>query len=140
MKTIKLSCKKLSSLLNSMISNQNPLKYVTAMKLDLISTEYGSMSAVLTSSFKVNECGRWKLESEHHYRARFMSLPEMMGNTSCHPSFFNKPMITPKIYNSTSLSYGNSTKQHLCIQIDTGGLKSRPNSTTYAAPTLSTIR
>ena len=61
---------KWSSLLISMISNQEPLGYRTAMELGLIPTEGGTSSYVLTSSFTVNECGRWKLESEHHSGAR----------------------------------------------------------------------
>ena len=59
--TINLSCKKLSSLLISMISNQEPLVYGTAMNLGLIPTEDGPRSSVLTSYFEVNECGKCKL-------------------------------------------------------------------------------
>ena len=35
--------------------------------------------------FKVNECGKCKLENEHHYGAHYLSLPKMIGNASCHP-------------------------------------------------------
>ena len=66
---IDLFFKKLSSLLISMISNQEPLRYGTEMKLGLIPTEYGARSSVLTSSFKMNECAKCKLENEHHYGA-----------------------------------------------------------------------
>ena len=40
--TMNLSCKKLSSLLISIISNQGPIMYGTEMNLGLISTEYGT--------------------------------------------------------------------------------------------------
>ena len=88
---------KLSSLLISIISNQEPLKYGTAMNLGLIPTEDGARSSVLTSSFKVNEYGKCKLENKHHSGARYLSLPELVGNASCHPSFCNKPRVTQQV-------------------------------------------
>ena len=45
---------KISSLLISIISNQEPLRYGAVMKLGLIPTEYGARSSVLTNSFKAN--------------------------------------------------------------------------------------
>ena len=45
------------------ISNQEPLRYVTATKLGLIPTEDGERLSVLTSYFKVNECVKWKVQS-----------------------------------------------------------------------------
>ena len=59
--TINLSFKKVSSLLVSMISNQEPIMYGTVMKLGLIPTEYGKSLSILTSYFKVNEYGKCKL-------------------------------------------------------------------------------
>ena len=50
-----------------MISNQETLRYGTAMKLGLISTEDGARSSVLTIYFKVNECEKFKLKNDHHY-------------------------------------------------------------------------
>ena len=79
MKIIHLSCKTLSSLLTLMISNQEPLRYVTAMKLGFIPTEGGTRSYVLTSYFKVNECEMFKMEKDHHSGARYLSLPDLMG-------------------------------------------------------------
>ena len=35
--------------------------------------------------FKVNKCGRCKLESKHHYGSHYLSLPELMVNSSRHP-------------------------------------------------------
>ena len=57
-----LSCKKWSSLLISIISNQEPLRYGTAMKLSLILPEGGTRSSVITSYFKVKklEGARWR--------------------------------------------------------------------------------
>ena len=69
-KTINLSCKKRSPLLTSVVFNQDPFRYGTVIKLVLIPTEGGTRSYVITISFKVNECGRYKLESEHYYGAR----------------------------------------------------------------------
>ena len=54
---------KLSSLLISMISNQEPLMFGTTIKLGLILTEDGARLSVLTSYFKVNGCGKCKLEN-----------------------------------------------------------------------------
>ena len=68
--TINLSFKKGSPLLISIISNQDPLRYGTAMNLGLIPREDGSRSYVLTISFKVNKHGKWKLENEHHSGTR----------------------------------------------------------------------
>ena len=68
--------------MTSMISNQESLRYVAVMKLGLISMEGGTRSSVPTSYFKVNECGRCKLESKHHSSARYLYLLEMMGNAS----------------------------------------------------------
>ena len=76
MKTINLSCLKLSLLLTSMIFNQEPLRYGTVMKLVLVPMEGGTSSSVLTSSFRVNKCGGCKLKSEHHSGARYFSLPK----------------------------------------------------------------
>ena len=81
----------------SMISNQDPLRYVTAMKLGLIPPEDGTSSSVLASSFKVNRCVKCKLDNEHHSVARYLSLPEPIGDASCHPSLCTKPSINPKI-------------------------------------------
>ena len=47
---------KKSPLLISMISNQDPIRYGTAVNLGLIPTEDGASSYVLTSYFKLNEC------------------------------------------------------------------------------------
>ena len=99
---INLSYKKLSYLLISMISNQDPLSYETTMKLGLIQTEDGSRSSVLTKSFKVNKNGKYKLENEHNSFACYLSLTEMMGNASCHPSLCTNPIITPNIFTITS--------------------------------------
>ena len=82
---INLSYKKRPSLLISMISNQEPLRYGPAMKLGLIPTKYGARSYALTNNFEVNECGKCKLENKHHYGARSLYLPNLMGNASCHP-------------------------------------------------------
>ena len=54
----------------AMIYNQEPLRYGTAMKLVLIPMEDGTRSYVLTSSFNMNECGKYKLENKHHSVAR----------------------------------------------------------------------
>ena len=56
-----------------MRSNQEELRYGTVMKLGLIPIEDGASSYVLTSSFKVNESGKFKLENEHHSGARHLS-------------------------------------------------------------------
>ena len=56
--TISLYCNKLSSLLISMISNKEPLRYGTTMELGLIPTEDGARSYLLTSYFRVNKCGQ----------------------------------------------------------------------------------
>ena len=50
--------------------NQDPLRYVTVTKLGFIPMECGTILSVLTSYFKVNECGRCKLDIEHHYGVR----------------------------------------------------------------------
>ena len=80
-----------------MISNQDPLRYGTALKLVLIITLDGARSSVLTSYFKMNECGNCKLEKEHHSGERYLSLLDLMGNASFHISLFTKPRSTPKI-------------------------------------------
>ena len=82
MKTINLSCKKRSPLLTSIIPNQDSLRYGTAMKLGLIPTEGGKRSYVLTRSFKVNECGRCKMESEKNSGECYLSLPKLVVNAS----------------------------------------------------------
>ena len=68
-----------------MVFDQETLGYVTVMKLGFISMEGGTRLSVVTSYIKVKECGRRKRDSEHHYGACYLSLPEMMGNASCHP-------------------------------------------------------
>ena len=97
------SCKKRSPLLISMISSQEQIRHGTAMKLGLIPTEDGTRSYVLTSSFKMKKCGKCKLENEHRSGARYLSLPKLMGNASCHPSLCTNPRSTPKI--STIISH-----------------------------------
>ena len=131
---------KWSSLLTSMMSNQETRRYGTVVKLGLIPMEGGIRSYILTSSFKVDECGKWKLESEHHYGARSLSLPDPMGNALCHPSLWTKPRSTPKISTSTSHWTGQYITNHLDIWIDMGGLNPWPNYPAYAAPPLSKIR
>ena len=103
--TINLSCKKISSLLISIIPDQEKLRYVTTMNLGLIPTEDGKRSCVLTSSFKVDKCGKWKLENEQHSGARYQSLSELMVNDSCHPSLCTNPRSTPNI--STRMFHWN---------------------------------
>ena len=56
----------LGSTLKSTIINQDPLGYGTVVKLGLIPTKGGTRSSILTSYFKLNECGRCKLEINHH--------------------------------------------------------------------------
>ena len=63
-----------------MIFNQELLRYRTVMKLVLIPMEGGTRSSILTSSFNANECGRCKLENNHRSGARYLSLPDPMGN------------------------------------------------------------
>ena len=140
MKTINISCKKRLSLLISMIPNQEPRRYGTAMKFGLIPTEGGTKSSVITSSFKVNECGRWNLEREHHSGARYLSLPELMGNDSCHRFLCTKPISTNKISTPISHWTGHSTTHHMVIWIEKYSLKPWPNFPIYVAPPLSTIR
>ena len=119
--TINLSSKKWSPLLISMISNQDPLRYGTAMKLVLIPTEDGARSSLLTSYFKVNECGKCKMENEHHSIAHYLSLPELLGNASCHPSFCTKPRSNPKISTIIYHCTGYSITHHLVIWIEKDG-------------------
>ena len=68
-----------------MISNKEPISYGTVIKLGLIPKEYGTISSALKSSFKLNKCGKCKLENEHNSDARYLSLPKLMGNASCCP-------------------------------------------------------
>ena len=90
--------------------------------------------------FQGEKCWRWKLERDHHSGARYLYLPEMIGNASCHLSFYTKPRSTPKISTSTSHWNGKSITKNMGIWIDTGDLNHWHNSTTYVAPHLSTIR
>ena len=83
--TINLSCKKLSSLLISMILNKEPLRYGTAMKLGLIVTVDIASPYEITSSFKLNEWRKFKMKKEHHCGACYFYLLDLMGNVSCHP-------------------------------------------------------
>ena len=124
----------------SIRSNHEPLKCGTVMKLGSTPTVNGARLCVLTSNFKGKECGRCKMESAHHSGAPYLSLPELMGNTSCLPSLFTKPRITSKIFITTPHWTGQSITHHLATWIDTGGLRPWPNSPTYALPPLSTIR
>ena len=82
-----------------MISNQDPLRYGTAMQLVLITMEDGARSSVIISSFKMNECGKFKMENEHHSGARYLYLSKLMGNSSCNPSLCTKTRNAPKISN-----------------------------------------
>ena len=68
-----------------MIFNQDPLRYGVVMKLGLIPMKFGTKSYVFTSYFKVNGCGRFKLDIDDHYDAYLLSLPTSMGNASYHP-------------------------------------------------------
>ena len=119
--TINLYCKKISSLLISIISKQEPLMYGTTMNLGLIPTEYGERSSVLTSYFKVNECEKCKLQNKHHYGAHNLYLPELMGNASYHPQFCTKPRSTTKISTITYHWTGYSITHRMVIWIDTYG-------------------
>ena len=56
-----------------------------AIKLGLVPTEDGASSSLLTSYFKLNKCGKFKLENENHSGAPYLSSPDLMGNASCHP-------------------------------------------------------
>ena len=85
-----------SMLLTSISENdQESLRYGTKMKLVLIPMKYGAISSVITSYFKVNLCGKFKLENEYHSCTCYLSLPELEGNASCHTSFCTKPSNTP---------------------------------------------
>ena len=44
--------------------------------------ESGKKPSVIKNSSKDNSCGGCKHESEHHYRAHFLYLPDPMGNNS----------------------------------------------------------
>ena len=123
-----------------MISKQNPLRYRTATKLGLIPMEYGKFSSVLASYLKVNKGGKYKLENEHHSGACYLYLPKPIGNASCHPSLWIKPRSNTKIYTSILHGVGHSITDHLSIWIETGGLKTLPNSPMYTAYPLSTIK
>ena len=63
-----------------MVSNQEPLSYRNEMNLGLISKGDGARSSVIRSYFKVNKFGKCKLDNEHHYGSRYLSLPNLMGN------------------------------------------------------------
>ena len=52
------------------------------MKLGLTPMEYGARLSVLTRYFKVNKYGKCKLDNEHHYGARYLSLTKLIGNYS----------------------------------------------------------
>ena len=117
MKKINISCKTLSSLLALMISNQEPLSYVTAVKLGLIPTEGGTRSSVITSYFKVNKCRRCKLENRHHSGEHYFYLTELMGNASCHSSFCTNPSSICNISTSASHWTGQTITHHLGIWI-----------------------
>ena len=110
------------------------------MKLGWTPMVNGASLCVLTSIFKGKECGRRKLEREHHSDAPYLCLPKLMGNASCLPSLFTKPRSTPKISITTSHWTGQSITHHLVSWIETGGLRLWSNSPTYVAPPLSTIR
>ena len=60
--------------------NQDPLRYVTVMKLGLIPMEGVTRSYVLKIYFKLHGRGRCKIDNNHHYGARYLSLPNLMGN------------------------------------------------------------
>ena len=110
------------------------------MKSSLTSMEGRTRSSVIMSSFKVNECGRCKLESEHNSGANYLSLTKLMVNDSFHLSLCTNPSSTSKISTSTLHCTGNYITHHMVIWIETGCLKPRPNSTTYVVTTLSTIK
>ena len=80
-----------------------------------------------------------KLDSDHHYGARYLSLPKPMGNASRNPSFYTKPRSSPNISTSTIHWNEDSTTHHLVIWIDKCGLKPWPNYPTYATPPMSSI-
>ena len=67
-----LILKKRSSLPILMISNQDPLKCGTVMKLGLTPMVNGTRLCVHTSYFKGKLCGRCKLESTHHSGAPYL--------------------------------------------------------------------
>ena len=105
-----------------MISIQEPLMYGSKMNLGFIPMEGVTRLSVLTTHFKANECGRCKLESDHHYVSHYLSLPELVINDSFHPSLCTRPISTPKIYTSAYHWNGNSITHYLVLWIDTGGL------------------
>ena len=129
------SLKRYSNLPNwlSRIPTQSSL--VNSELLFFINIQY-----TITSTFKGKECGRCKLESAHHYGAPYLYLPKLMGNASCLPSLFTKPRSTPKISITASHWTGQSITHHLATWIETGGLRSWPNSPIYAVPLLSKSR
>ena len=140
MKIINFSCKTRSYFLTSMISNQETLRYGTAMKLGFIPTEGGKNSSEFTGYFMVKECGMWKLDSKHHYGARYLYLSELMADALWHPSLCTKLISTWQISTSTYHWNIQSITHHLGIWIDTGGLNPRPNYPTYMLPPLSKTR
>ena len=140
LKTIKIFCKRWTFLLTSIIFNQDKIMYGTVMKLGFISMKYVTSSSILTSYFKAKEYRRCKLESEHHYGARYLYLPETIGNASCYPPFCTKPRINLNIYTSTFHWTWLSITHHMGIWIYMGVVKSRPNYPMYAAPPLLTIK
>ena len=64
----------------------------------------------------MNECGRYKPESKHHSGSRYLFLPELMGNASCHPLLCTKRSSTHKI--STSNPTGWTVKQTVSGYLD----------------------
>ena len=110
------------------------------MKLGWTPTVNGTRLCVLKSSFKGKYCGRCKLESAHNSSAPYLYSQELMGNASWFPSLFTKPRSTPNISITTSQWTGQSITHHLATWIETSGLSLWPNSPTYAAHLLSTIR
>ena len=97
LKKIKLFWRRWTYLMASVIFNREPPSYVTMVKLVFIPMEFGTRSYLLTSYLKENYYGRCKLDIKHHSGAHYLSLPELMGNDSCHPSFCTRPRSAPMI-------------------------------------------
>ena len=117
-----------------MIFNQETIRCWTVMKLGLIPIEVGTRSSVIKIYFKVEKCGRCKLESNHHSSAHYLSLTDPVENYSCHPSLRTKPRSTPMISTLTFHWTGHSTTHHMVILKNKGGLKKWTNYPTYVAP------
>ena len=66
--------------------NQEPCRCENVMILSLTPMESDTRLSIITSHYQGNACEREKQERGNHSSVHYLSLPKLMGNSSCQQS------------------------------------------------------